>query len=729
MKAVIDEQSGTDVVDHGVSPVDSDHRSDRVLVVGGDPASLDLLRRYLTEEGYEVLTASNGPEALDIVQNDPPLIIITDWMMPQVDGLEFCRAIRNHTETRFLYVIVLLTAHSGMDCATEAFKAGADDCLSQPFDERELVARVSAGQRMAHLVQANSRMEQEIARCRQVEEALRENQEFHCRLLDNAPNPVVVVDAGTSVRYMNPALEKLTGFSSAEIIGTKAPYPWWTEETLEKTSADFQDAVHNGATRLEELFHKKSGERFWVEITSAPVQDDGVLQYYVANWVDITERRRAQEALRESERRFSDIAANALEWIWEVDVNGRYAYASPGVESILGYRPEEVLEKHFYDLFHPEDREELKKAALEIIARKESFRGFMNRNVHKDGRTVWLLTSGVPVLDEEGNLRGYRGADVDITERQQCEVELREYHRNLEKVIHERSRELLEAQRKVLQNEKLASVGQLAAGVAHEINTPIQYVGDNLRALSDSFADLNALVAKYRELAELVRSGGHAPEAIGAIDAAEQDYDLQYILEDTPRAIEQSLEGVERVAHIVRAMKDFSHVDRGEVARVDINHALETTLTVARNEYKYVADIVTDWGELPAVKCHASELNQVFLNLVINAAHAIADTARRGTITISTRADGDQVEIAIGDTGTGIPEDIQAKVFDPFFTTKGVGRGTGQGLNIAHQIVVGKHRGSLTFETELGKGTTFVIRLPVEMEGKTTSEPGVAEHG
>jgi len=284
---------------------------------------------------------------------------------------------------------------------------------------------------------------------------------------------------------------------------------------------------------------------------------------------------------------------------------------------------------------------------------------------------------------------------------------------DLEAVVEARTNELLEAKQLLFQSEKLASVGQLAAGIAHEINTPTQYVGDNIRALADNFEDLCALIGKYTEAIDQAKKSPLTPEVIDSLEATKQEHDLDFILDDAPKAIEQGLEGTERIANIVRAMKDFSHVDRGELSVVNLNHALTNTLTVARNEYKYVSDVETDFGELPDVKCYVGELNQVFLNLIVNAAHAIADTNERGLITVRTRHDGDHVTVAISDTGTGIPDDIRQRVFDPFFTTKEIGKGTGQGLCIAHKIVVGKHAGSLDMETEVGQGTTFTVRIPV----------------
>ncbi len=190
-------------------------------------------------------------------------------------------------------------------------------------------------------------------------------------------------------------------------------------------------------------------------------------------------------------------------------------------------------------------------------------------------------------------------------------------------------------------------------------------------------------------------------------------------MSEIPKAIEQSLDGTTRVARIVQAMKDFSHPDAGEKKPVNLNQAIEATATVARNEWKYVAELEMHFDpSLPPVRCLAGEINQVILNLVVNAAHAIADThvvkqGGKGTIILATRRDGHWVEIRVGDTGGGIPENIRDKVCDPFFTTKPVGKGTGQGLFIAHNVVVEKHGGTLTFETETGKGTTFIIRLPL----------------
>lgn len=265
--------------------------------------------------------------------------------------------------------------------------------------------------------------------------------------------------------------------------------------------------------------------------------------------------------------------------------------------------------------------------------------------------------------------------------------------------------------------QKLASVGRLAAGVAHEINTPVQFVSDNVQFVRTSMTDLSTVVRAYRELQEAVNSGADISAAAGRAADTEKQVDLDYILENVPLAVESSIEGLGRIATIVRSMKEFAHPDQAQKTFADINKAIRSTLVIAHNEYKYVADIDTQFGELPPVQCHLGEINQVILNLLVNASHAIADTIKdgpgRGKLTVCTRLDGEAVEISIADTGAGIPEAIRDRIFDPFFTTKEVGKGTGQGLALAHNAIVIKHGGTLRFATECGKGTTFFIRLPV----------------
>ncbi len=276
-------------------------------------------------------------------------------------------------------------------------------------------------------------------------------------------------------------------------------------------------------------------------------------------------------------------------------------------------------------------------------------------------------------------------------------------------------------------SQKMEAIGQLAAGIAHEINTPTQYVGDNIRFLEETFGELVPVLERTEGFLAEITGRNDAPQAAKDLKAGFEDLDLAFLKEEIPNSISQSLDGVGRISKIVSAMKSFSHPGREELTDYDLNDGIKNTVVVATNEWKYVAEVETDLDpDLPLVPCYPGELNQVVLNLIVNAAHAIAakvgDGSRgKGKITLRTRRDGDHVELRISDTGTGIPREIADRVFEPFFTTKEVGKGTGQGLHIAHNVIVKKHGGTIHFETEEGKGTTFVIRLPLARPSQTAS--------
>jgi len=443
-------------------------------------------------------------------------------------------------------------------------------------------------------------------------------------------------------------------------------------------------------------------------------QDDevsfaGVIADHLAQLMVHVERTKAEEALRESETRLQTIVDSIQAGLMVVDAQTRTIVdANPAALAMIGSTRAEVLGKVCHNFVCPNQT-----GQCPVLDHGQCVDNSERVLVKKGGERLSILKTVVPIT-----LRGRAHlleSFIDITEQRRVREELAAHRERLEEMVAERSAQLVEAEHQVIQAEKLASVGRLAAGVAHEINTPIQYVGDNLHALSEAFEDLTRLIEEYRKLGEQFGTSPTDSGMLEQVRETERAIDLPFILEDTPKAITQALEGVQRVAMIVRSMKDFSHVKGGTTAVVDLNQSIQSTLTVARNEYKYHADVETEFGQLPAVECYPSELNQVFLNLLVNAAHAIQDTGRRGKITITTRPFESHVEVAISDTGTGIPEEIREKIFDLFFTTKEVGRGTGQGLALARQIVVGKHGGELRCASEVGKGTTFTIQIPIRV--------------
>jgi PAS domain S-box-containing protein len=310
-------------------------------------------------------------------------------------------------------------------------------------------------------------------------------------------------------------------------------------------------------------------------------------------------------------------------------------------------------------------------------------------------RLLGLYVFRIPA--EGGEQTGFIITGADITERMGLELQLR-------------------------QAQKLEGIGQLAAGIAHEINTPTQFVGDNIRFLKDSWGPVAEFLTYCGTMQSASAGGPVSREHLQQFCELHQKCDLEYLSEHIPKAIDLCLEGVKRIAKIVKGFKEFSHPGSEEKRAVNLNEAIETTISVAKHEWKYCADLVTAFdADLPLVPCLVGEFNQVILNLIVNSAHAISNVVEKngtgkGTITISTRRDGDWARVTVADTGAGIPVEIRARVFEPFFTTKEVGKGTGQGLALAHAAIVNRHQGQLWFESELGQGTTFFIRLPLRME-------------
>jgi two-component system, NtrC family, sensor kinase len=421
-------------------------------------------------------------------------------------------------------------------------------------------------------------------------------------------------------------------------------------------------------------------------------------------WLEEMVLARTAQVAQEQDK-LKEIFENSPDGIFQTTAEGRYMTANPALAEIYGYAsPNELMdeltdiERQLY--VDPQRRAEFARR----LEKDRIVRGFESEIKCKDGSRKWISETAGKVTRPDGSLLHYHGFVVDITAQKSAQKE----------------RDWMEAH--LRQAQKLESVGNLAAGIAHEINTPIQYIGDNIRFIEESFVGLDRLLHGYQKLAAAVQTNTMTPEVLAEVESCSAQTDVEYLTKEIPMAVQQSLEGVGRVAKIVQAMKEFTHPGVKERMTVDLGRAIETTLTVACSEWKYVAEMVTDFDPaLPPVLCLPGELNQVFLNLIVNAAHAIGDVLKqapgtKGVIKISTRRQDAWAEIKIADTGAGIPESIRHRIFDPFFTTKEVGKGTGQGLAIAWSTVVDKHGGQLSFDSIVGQGTTFTIRLPLRPE-------------
>ncbi len=562
----------------------------------------------------------------------------------------------------------------------------------------------------------------EITRSR---EELSRLQKTYERLLASAGQGIFGIDADEIITYANPMAGTLLGFSREDLVGMN--YHELMSDAATACPLPALPALPNRQSALEGRFLRADGSAFYAEAVLTPLIEDGrpqgaVLVFHdvslrkryeegIANHQreleklveertstlsrEIDQRARTEEALRKSTGRLIGIASTLVEGVLLTDLNGHILFANRSAQRLLGDENRPLAGTDLDESMRIEDSGSPRSFADGPLQRTaDGGEAAIIEDavfVTADGRRLSMAYAAAP-LEEEGKRRGV--------------------------VISFRSIETLkQAQFEALQASRLASVGQLAAGIAHEINTPIQYVGDNLRFISDSLTSIAETLDRLRTLV----NGEAAPPALRAdVERLFADNDLGYLLEELPQAAAQSLDGVAHVAHIVRSMKDFSHPGGAGKVSTDINHAIDSTITVSRNEWKHQAEIETVLApDLPHIPCLPAEINQVLLNLITNAAHAIESekSGTLGRITISTRAIEDGIEIRVADNGPGVPAAIRDKIFDPFFTTKPVGKGTGQGLSICLDVIAHKHGGKLFLEDVTPKGACFVIQLPFSQPG------------
>jgi PAS domain S-box-containing protein len=417
---------------------------------------------------------------------------------------------------------------------------------------------------------------------------------------------------------------------------------------------------------------------------------------------NIAAQRRTDEVLRQAHKETEVLLNSVPSLLIGLDPNGRIRRWNKSATAILGWDERLVLGKTLslcgVNWLTPDI-----DARVTARIQNPTENTLSDIKLGRGGATRFLGLNALQVKANDGTPVGSLVVGADITEKTILEGQLRQAH-------------------------KLEAIGQLAAGIAHEINTPTQFVASNASFLKESWNSIAEILDFCRVLPqELAEKGSISGDWHTSFDQLLKRSDLNYLVAEVPKAIDQSLEGLQRITNIVRAMKEFSHPGSEGKSPIDINRAIDMTIAVAKNEWKYVADVITQFGDdLPAVPCVQGEFNQVILNLLVNAAQAIADVAstdpnKKGTITITTRRAGETVEIAIHDTGAGIPENVRSRIFEPFFTTKPVGKGTGQGLALAYSTIVKRHQGRIWFETEAGQGTTFIVQLPLEAQSSVAA--------
>jgi len=550
-----------------------------------------------------------------------------------------------------------------------------------------------------------------IAERKQAESALQQSEARNRAIVNEAADGIVTIDEKGAIQTFSPAAERIFGYARDEVIGQNVnlliPEPVRRQhDGYLCRYRETGDAHFIGFGPREVVALHRDGCTFPIELAINEVRQDEQRRFYVGILRDITKRKQAEEKLRLSEERFTLVTRGTQDGLWDWDLTSGKIYFSPRWTAMFGYHEDEI-ENNFHawqGLIHPDDLGLALDAWLSCMEGDSDAFSFEYRLRCKQGDYRWVNCRGLSVRNSDNEPVRMAGSHTDITERKRIEKQLLIEHAEQQALIEK----LGEAQEQLLQSEKMASIGQLAAGVAHEINNPVGYINSNMGSLKQYLEDLFKLLEVY-EQAEPHITDNASKQVLTAMKA---EVDVCYFKQDLKDLLTESEEGVQRVKQIVQDLKDFSHVDEAEWQWADLHKGIDSTLNVVRNEIKYKAEVIKDYGELPEVQCLASQLNQVFMNLLVNAAHAIEE---HGTITVRTGSKDKGVWVEIEDTGKGMDAETSKKIFEPFFTTKPVGSGTGLGLSLSYGIIQ-KHNGTITVASEVGKGTRFHIWLPIEQE-------------
>ena len=597
----------------------------------------------------------------------------------------------------------------------------------------------------------------DISRLIEAEQQFRRSEAMFRSLAETSSAAIFLLREG-KVAYANPALSRLTGYTLAELEGRAVEdlvVPSMREEVVRRHGERLAGKTVP-AYPLE--FQTKDGASRWVEVAAGRFEQDGAVGVMVTA-IDITESRRAEA----NQRQLRQVMKQMLDGdpVPTLVINKRHevTYWNQACATATGVKAEEVLGTNqqwraFYDHDRPLMADLIVDNALDdldkfyaagyrcslMVPGAYEAEGFFPR---MGERGTWLMFTAAPLRDEAGRVIGAIETLQDITLRKDAEASLQKAFDELEVLVQARTEQLARAkaeleedvrrreaaetelkarygelqalnaslqsaQEQLVQSEKMASIGQLAAGVAHEINNPIGYVQSNLGSLGNYVQDLFHMLDSY-ETALAALPADHP--AVQTLRGVQKEVDLEFLREDVPQLLAESGEGISRVRKIVADLKDFSRVDNNQEWQwANLHQGLDSTLNIVNNEIKYKAEVVKAYGELPEIQCLPSQLNQVFMNLLVNAAHAMSGP--RGTITLRTGRDGEHVWVEVADTGSGIPPEVINRIFDPFFTTKPVGKGTGLGLSLSFGIVQ-KHHGRIDVQSQVGQGTTFRIELPI----------------
>ena len=663
------------------------------LVVDGSELIRASMSRIIKTLGCDVVMADNGDTCMEFLNTLKIGVLLLDITIPGKNSFEILSHIHDH----FPDLSVIMTSGSMSESdEAKSFTLGAFDYLVKPVNRTRLEATIKKAI---------------------TESVRRQEASLFSIVVTNSPVSIVITDREGNIEYVNNAFSRTTGYALYEVIGQN-PRILKSGEQSEAFYKELWETISSGKNWRGEFHNKKkNGDLYWEDAVIIPIIDPTwIISHYISVKQDISMRKQEQEAFSESERRFQELADLLPQPVFEMNLHGWITYTNRIGLGVFGYSEEDFKNGvHSLLLFAPEERERV-KLNMERRLKKIPFDDHEYNGLRKDGSRFPVLVYTAPII-RDGKPVGIRGIVLDITTRKETEEKLLQLNQTLEERIEERTKKLEKTHQQMILHEKLASIGLLAAGIAHELNNPINFVKINFSTLKDAVSDFQEMLKVYRSVIRKFEEGNCSAIELQAMHDMERELTIDTLFNDISEIFLESQRGFERIMAIIASMRNFSFSHAiDERVMFDINHGIRDALTIARNEYRNCADIETSLEELPLIPCNPEQINQVFLNLIVNSAQAIALQPRsaHGTISIHTWHDGSNVYCSVSDDGPGISPEVKDRVFDPFFTTKEPGKGTGLGLSISYDIIVNKHGGTLTVDSPDEKGSVFTLSLPLK---------------
>jgi PAS domain S-box-containing protein len=564
----------------------------------------------------------------------------------------------------------------------------------------------------------------DITERKKMEDALRRSEEKYRTILKNMQEGYFEVDLAGNLTFVNDALCENLRFAREELIGMN--FSQYTDETNARELYQVYNKIYRTGESVKTAdfeFIRKDGTKLFAETSTSLIRDaDGKLIGFSGVSRDVTGRKLAEDALRQSEEKYRTVLEEMEEGYFELDLSGNFTFVNNAECRNLGYSREELIRMNNREYQDEETAKKMYQLFNTLYKTGEPVKVLDLEVIRKDGTKIFNETSIFLIKNAKGKPTGFRGVSRDITARKRAEDALRknqeelikknqeieEGRKNIQITLERLGKayeDLKASQTKMLQQEKMASIGHLAAGVSHEINNPMAFIASNLGTLDKYIRRLMDFIQMQAEMFKTLK----ATDAIEKLGKKRKELKLDYIMQDVKQLITESLDGSDRVQKIVQGLNRFSREDNAEYKDTDINECIESSIKIVWTELKHKTTLTKNYGNFPHTKCYPQQLNQVFVNLLINAVQSIK---KQGEIAINTWSKDGSIWIMVSDTGCGISKENQNKVFEPFFTTKEVGQGTGLGLSITYEIIQ-RHKGEITFESKAGKGTTFTIRIPI----------------